>query len=349
MKKLGYSLPISIMASLLIAAAPLILVVKFVQADSLISRSVTIGSSMAGANTFHRYDFTLPTAGTLGSIELEYCSNTPFVGTACTAPTGLDMTGATLAAQSGATGFSIDSSSNANRIVLTRTPSANLALQTVSYQLNNAINNTDTNSTVYVRLSTFATNDATGARTDEGAVAFSTAPGVTVAGYVPPYLTFCTGLTVALDCSSSNGDFINLGELSSKSPKVATSQYSGATNDPGGFSTTLAGTTMTSGNNIIPALGAIDGSQPGSSQFGINLRANSNPSVGKARAGIGTSVATSGYNTQNQFKFANQVISNSVKSTDFNRFTVSYMVNISTNQPAGVYASTLTYIAVAAF
>jgi len=349
MKKIGYGLLVKIMASLLLAAAPLVLSNNIAHADSLISRSVTIGSSIASANTYHQFNFTIPTAGTLGSIELEYCSNTPFAGTACTAPTGLDLTGANLASQTGATGFSIDSSSTANRIVLTRTPAANLALQPTSYRLNNAINNSDVNSTVYVRISTFASSDASGARTDKGAVAFSTALAVTVNGYVPPYLTFCTGITVAMDCSSSNGDFINLGELSSNSPKLATSQYSGATNDPGGFSTTLAGTTMTSGNNIIPALSSVSGSNPGTSQFGINLRANSNPSVGKARSGIGTSVATSGYNTQNQFKFANQVISNSPKSTDFNRFTVSYMVNVSANQPAGVYASTLTYIAVAAF
>lgn len=349
MKRIGHGLPVIIMASLLLAAAPLILAATTVEADPLLSRSVTIGNSQASANTFHRFDFVLPTAGTLGSIEFEYCSNSPFVGTACTAPNGLNLSGAVIGAQSGASGFSIDGSSTSNKIVLTRAPSANLALQSASYRFDNVINNSDPNSTVYVRVSTFASTDASGPRTDSGAVLFSTAPGVTVEGYVPPYLTFCTGLTVATNCSSQSGDYINFGELSSQTPRLGTSQYSGSTNDPGGFTTTVTGTTMTSGNHIIPALSTPKSSAPGTSQFGINLRANSSPSVGKNKTGIGSSTAINGYNTQNQFKFASQVISQSTKSTDFNRFTVSYLVNISPNQPPGIYVATLTYIAVAAF
>lgn len=349
MKRIGHGLPVIIMASLLLAATPLILFTEVAKADPLLSRSVTIGDSQASANTFHRFDFVIPTANTLGSIEFEYCSNTPFVGTTCTAPNGLSLSGAVLASQTGATGFSIDGSSTTNKIVLTRSPSANLALQTASYRFNSVINNSDPNSTVYVRVSTFASNDASGPRTDSGSVLFSTALGVTVEGYVPPYLTFCTGITVAINCSSQSGDYINFGELSSQTPRLGTSQYSGSTNDPGGFTTTVTGTTMTSGNQVIPALSSPKASNPGSSQFGINLRANSSPSVGKNKTGVGSSTAKSDYNNQNKFKFASQVISQSTKSTDFNRFTVSYLVNISPDQAPGVYVATMTYIAVAAF
>lgn len=349
MKKLGKSLPVSIMASLLIAGAPLILSTPKASAAPLLNRNIIIGSSQAGATTFHRYNFTLPTAGTLGSIEFEYCVNTPFVGTTCATPAGLDVTGATIATQTGATGFNVHGSTSSNRLVISRTPAANLALQAATYRFNNVINNSTNNQTVYVRISTYASDDATGPRVDTGAVAFATTSGVTVAGYVPPYLTFCTGLTVSINCATQSGEYINFGELSSQAPKLGTSQYSGSTNDPGGYSTTIAGTTMTSGNNIIPALSTPQPSRPGSSQFGINLRDNNNPDVGRNRAGTGSSSIVNGYNTQNRFKFVPQVISRSTTSTDFNRFTVSYMVNVSPNQPAGIYVSTLTYIAVAAF
>jgi hypothetical protein len=317
------------------------------KADPLLSRSVRIGDSRTSVTTSHNYTFTISSAGTIGSIEFEYCDNTPFVGTSCGPPSGLNVAGATIASQTGATGFSVHGSTSSNRLVISRAPSANLAFQLATYNFNNIVN-PDSNSSTYVRISTFASNDATGARTDEGAVVFSTVSNLQVEGYVPPYLTFCTGITVALDCSSANGDFIQLGELSKTSPNTATSQFSGATNDPGGFSTSVSGTTMTSGSNIIPALSG-NTSSPGNSQFGINLRANTNPGVGQNPTGSGTSVARPGYNAPNSFRFANEVITNSPISTNFRRFTVSYLVNASSNQPAGVYSATLTYVAVAAF
>lgn len=334
--------------SLGLSLTPLLYFAPLVSAADLISRSVTIGDSLAGTTTSHNYSFTIPTAGTIGSIEFEYCENDPFIGQPCIAPLGLDVSSASIDDQSGETGFSIHPSTTANRLVITRIPSANLAFQGASYDIGNVINPSDETS-VYVRISTFATDDASGSRTDSGAVVFSTNLRLQVEGFVPPYLTFCTGITVALDCTTANGDFIQLGEISKTSANFATSQYSGATNDPGGFSTTLSGTTMTSGNNIILALTTGGASKPGTSQFGVNLRDNSSPNVGQNRTGSGTSVALAGYNTVNIFSFGNQVISNSTLPTDFNRFTVSYLVNVSPNQPAGVYSATLNYIATAAF
>jgi hypothetical protein len=337
------------MASLYTLAAPLILFSASASADTILNRSVRIGNSRANANTFQEFTFTLPTAGNIGSIEFEYCADTPFTDTACFAPVGLDVSGATLASQSGLTGFSVHPSTTTNKVVLTRTPGANLAFQAVLYRLNNMVN-PSADAQTYVRISTYASDDASGAYTDDGAVLFATVPGVSVEGYVPPYLTFCTGLTVAINCSSTEGNSINLGELSKNSANYSSSQYAGATNDPGGFTTSVAGTTMTSGTNTIPALSAQAPSRPGTSQFGINLRANTNPPIGKNRAGGGDSAALAGYNTPNLFKFTpNQIISRSTLSTDFNRFTVSYLVNASQNQKSGIYSTTLTYIAVAAF
>lgn len=334
--------------ALLILIAPLLYFAPVAYADNLLSRSITIEDSRVSVNTFNRYNFTVPTAGTIGSIEFEYCENDPFVGAPCTAPAGLNVSGAAIAAQSGETGFSMHASTNSNKIVITRAPSANLALQTVMYRFSNIVNPSNETS-VYVRISTFASDDASGARTDEGSVVFATVRDLQVEGYVPPYLTFCVGITVDLNCSSANGSFIALGELSKTNANTGTSQYSGATNDPGGFSTSMSGTTMTSGTNIIPPMSTPQSSTPGTSQFGVNLRANSNPSVGQNRTGSGSSTARPDYNSPNVFKFASQVISNSNLPTNFNRFTVSYLVNVSNAQPPGVYSATLTYIAVAAF
>lgn len=341
--KTGYIL----MASLIVVM-PLLHWVQSAHAVSLSSRSVVVASSKASAVTSHRFDFTLPTVATLGSIEFEYCENNPFVGSACTPPAGLSMSGVSLSAQSGETGFSIDASSTANKVVLTR-PAILASPVAVSYTLSNAVNPSDYSKTVYVRISTFPTVDATGSRADTGAVVFSTASGISVDGFVPPYLTVCVGVTVEINCQNASGTQLDFGEFSTKQTKFLTSQFSAATNDPGGYSMFVAGPTMTSGSNIIPALASTQPSKVGVSQFGMNLRANSNPSVGSESAGAGTAVPTAGFINPNQFSFNNQIVASSPISTEFNRFTASYIVNISSNQSPGIYNTTLTYIATAAF
>lgn len=334
-------------ASLLIAAL-LLYIYHQALASPLANRSVVIGSSTPSANTTHDFRFTIQSISPLGSIEFEYCDNSPFIGTPCNAPVGLNLSAAVLSSQTGETGFTIDPSSSVNRLVLTRVPVPPSAIP-VTYTFSNVINQSATNAPVYVRISTFASSDTSGPRTDEGAVLYSTASQVLIAGYVPPFLTFCTGVTVAVNCTSANGSFLNFGELSTTQTRFLSSEFSGATNDPGGFSTSLSGITMTSGSNVIPALTLAQPSQPGTSQFGMNLRANTLPAVGQEPQGLGTSNPLPPVDTPNLFAFNNQVITNSTIPTDFRKFTASYIVNISSSQRPGVYNTTLTYIAVAAF
>ncbi len=323
----------------------------FLQADSkayqMTNRSVVIGSSNVSVNTYHNFKFDYPTVNNVGSLEFEYCVNSPLVGSPCVPPTGLSVSAATLASQSGEMGFAMDAATTANKIVVSRLPGTT-SIGSASYSFTN-ITNPSSEQTVFVRVSSFSGVGALGPRVDDGTVAFSTAKQVTVSGFVPPYLTFCVGVTVANDCSSANGDFVGFGELSKTGPKSLTSQYAGATNDPTGYSTSVYGITMSSGTNAIPALNSPAVSIPGVSQFGMNLRTNSAPNIGRDPAGAGTSVALADYNQPNMFTFKNQTISKSTTSTDFNVFTVSYLVNVSSSQPAGIYNTTLTYIATASF
>jgi hypothetical protein len=318
------------------------------RAEALQNRSVRLLSSVPSINTTHVFQFDIISPSNLGSIEFEYCTNNPFVGTACTAPGGLDVSLANLNSESGETGFVVDPSSTANRLILSRPPAV-AAPQSASYTLGNVVNPSSPAQTVYVRISTFASSDASGARIDTGAVVFATAAGLLVDGFVPPYLTFCAGINVALDCSTTTGNKILFGELSATETKHQTSQFAGATNDESGYTASVSGTTMTSGNNIITANASPVSSQPGASQFGINLRANSVPSVGQEPIGSGSAAVMAGYDSPNQFMYKNDTLVSSTISTDFNRFTVSYVINVSSDQPPGLYATTLTYIAVASF
>ncbi len=92
-----------------------------------------MSDSGAGATAKYILSFTIPASETLGSVELQFCSNDPIIGDSCSVPSGFDISGATLSSQSGETGFSILSSgTNANTIVITR-PASLAAAIPVSY------------------------------------------------------------------------------------------------------------------------------------------------------------------------------------------------------------------------
>lgn len=335
-----------VIAALILGLVPLFRVLS-VGASDLLLRSVRLESSAVSANTQHVFNYNIPNSLLVGSTVFEYCSNDPFLLTPCTPPAGLDVSGANLDSESGDIGYSVHAASTANRLVLTRIPTVSIIGPT-QYVLSNMIN-PSTIGTTYVRISLHASTDGTGGYGDGSAVVFSTASQLNTQAYVPPYLTFCVGVSVAPDCSSASGSSIDFGELSKVSANTATSQFAGATNDVTGFFTNITANTMTSGSQTITAMTSQSASAPGTSQFGLNMRANTNPAVGQNPTGAGSSVLTLDYDTPNQFILKSGVVTNSSLSTEFNVFTVSYLVNVPANQTPGIYNTTLTFVATASF
>jgi hypothetical protein len=320
------------------------------QALHLQNHSIKVSSALVGAVVNHDFQFVYPSTAVVGSVVLQYCDSGALLSMPCNAPAGLNVSGAVLVAQSGNINFSIDGvNSTSNKVVLTRAPVAGLNVLS-TYSFSNITNPSTANATTYVRISTYPTTDATGTQNDEGAVAFATVNPFDVNAFVPPFLKLCVGINVTNDCSSVSGDNLNLGVLSDKATKHGTSEFSAGTNSPTGYNIYALGTTMTSGNNIIPAINPANISRSGSSQFGINLRANTAPSVGRDPQGIGTAAPLAGYNSPNLFSFRNgDNIAGSSLSTDFSKMTVSYVVNIGSDQPPGIYSTTITYMGVAGF
>ncbi|MCA9332809.1 hypothetical protein KDA00_02950 [Candidatus Saccharibacteria bacterium] len=342
-RRLEYAL-----VALVITLVPLFSLFSKVNAAELTNRSVTISTSEVDALSNYTFRFRINTAITVGSLEMEFCTNSPFIGDACTAPVGFSLASSSMGSQSGLTGFSIHPSTAGSRLVLGRIPAGVLPPTTSVITVNN-ITNPSVLDSVFVRISTFATNDATGIRGDTGTVVYSLANQLDTSGYVPPYLTFCTGNSVAPDCSSSIGNYLTFGELSTSFTKSVTSQFAVATNDPTGYVTNILGVTLTSGNNTIPANTVPTISIPGTSQFGINLRANSSPLVGADKIGIGTGNPEPEFNASNSYTFKNGLIARSTLPTEFNTFTVTYIANISPAQNPGVYSSTITYVTTVSF
>lgn len=339
------------LASAIVVAGWLVLDMPAAHGIDLPLRSLTLSSSLASAQATYLLTFTVPSPETLGAIKVQFCANDPLLSDPCEAPAGLDASAAVLSSQSGATGFTIDTgSSNANTLVLTRVPSGIASPVPSAYTFQN-ITNPSAAGSYYARVQTFPGTDTNAPENEHGGLAFSIDSAVQISTTVPPYLLFCSGVVISgFDCAAASGDYINLGNFAPTAASVAGSQLLTATNAPDGFTISIYGSTMTSGNNIIAALAARDVSRPGVGQFGLNLAANQNPAVGAAPAGSGSAAATSAYNQANFFKFQSGDVLASASSSDaYRKFTVSYIVNIPRGQTPGIYAATLTYVCLANF
>lgn len=348
-----------------------VLVPTTAHAAQITSRSLTLeagaidGGSKPGGTVRHFFQFTVPGGGNLGSIKFEYCTT---AAGACTTPTGLTTTAATLVAETGITGFSMTNTTN-GAPYLGRIP-ATVTAQSATFRLGGIVNPTNTNETFIVRISTYATNNATGAPTDTGNVAASTATQILIDGTMPESLVFCTGATVTTnlsgvpDCATATAGNISFNQLFSPTDTATTtSQMAASTNAGAGYAVTVNGPTLTSGSNTITGMGTAGVGVRGTSQFGLNLKANTTTT---STVAVGTEVdpaangtnyrgqATTGYNTADTFKFTSgDIVADSAfggaGGTDAQIFTVSYIVNVPGSQPAGTYTSTLTYICTPTF
>lgn len=325
----------------------------------------TTGGSLAGGVVNHKFDFTLPTTGTgVGSIKFEYCTVAQL--DACVAPTGMDAANATYGPESGFTGFSIDTK-NANTVVIKRAATANPPATSISFQLNSVKNTTDINKTFYVRISTYASLNGSGTAIDTGSVAASTAQKIELSGIMPESLIFCTGKTIPViastttpDCANADLAAITFDQLfSPSSTATATSQMAASTNAGGGYVITVNGPTLKSGSNEIPAKATQALGTRGTSEFGMNLVANT---VTTSPTPVGANVSpartlpdlrgqpTAGYNTPDQFQYVDgATVASSDSATNGQIYTVSYIANVAGNQISGTYATTLTYICTPTF
>jgi len=144
---------------------------------------------------------------------------------------------------------------------------------------------------------------------------------------------------------------IELGELAVSATGKDSNTMVVNTNAALGFTITVAGSTLTSGANNINAMAAAAASGIGTEQFGINLVANTSPSIGADPSGtapIGS--AATGYGTTNQFKFlSGDTVASAASPINQTTFTVSYIANIASDTTSGTYTTTLTYSAAANF
>ncbi|HSX08277.1 MAG TPA: hypothetical protein VLG11_05270 [Candidatus Saccharimonadales bacterium] len=321
-----------------------------VEAAQITARTLTISTSSpaaSAATTTYTFTFTVPSATAVQSFQAQICTTAS--GT-CTTPTGFANSSSTLGTITGFPGSWTVNTATAGSLRASTTTST-APTNNITFTFNNVQNPTTANQTFYARMTTYSDNAWTNA-IDTGTTAASTATQITVSASVPESLTFCTGTSgiTSSSCAGATGSAVSLGTLLTSAPGSGTSQIGVTTNATSGYNVTVNGTTLTSGSNTIAALTSPTGSSAGSAQFGLNLRANTVPSVGSDPAGSGSAAPTTNYNTVNSYTFNNgdQIVS-TVTPDNFRLFTVSYIANITSVTPPGTYSTTLTYICTAKY
>jgi hypothetical protein len=363
-KFLSRSLTIVILSAALVSQ---LFLPALANAAQITSRSLTLvsGTTDAGAKASgvvnHSFTFSIPTAGTIGSIQFLYCT---LASGTCVTPSGLTTTSATLGSDTGvATGFTSVVNTTNGAPYITRAAAAS-ASGSETVVINSVTNPSTENQTFYVRIATFTTTNATGSPTDTGNVAASTTRQIVLTGTMPESLVFCAGATISTtatvpDCSTASSGAVSFNQLFSPTDTAtATSQMAASTNAGTGYTITVNGPTLTSGGNTIAGMSSATTTIHGIPQFGLNLKANT---VATSTVAVGTEVAPTsdgitykgealaGYNTVDTFKFNNgDAVADSKYSgaggSNAQIYTVSYIANVPGNQPAGSYTTTLTYI-----
>lgn len=325
-------------------------------------RSLYINSAVPSATTSYKVSFTYNNDNvyttTVGSIDLLFCLDpipsepiTPYNPVdhhPCVAPAGLDVSHATLSAQTGEAGFSILRQST-NEIVLTRTPT--VVNETPStYTFDNIVNPTDTTHSFAIRLSDYPSTDASGTLINLGSVISQVTNSIEIDTQVPPVLNFCVAGQVNRDCSQpADVNYVDLGDLFPESTTDLTSQMAASTNAHSGYVITANGPTVEAGTNVIPALTTPTISAPGNNQFGINLRANTDPEP------IGSdiddspitpnSVVMPNYDTPNRYMYKDGDEVAESTSVDLGTiYTVTYILNDAPDLHPAIYTTTITYI-----
>src|SRR3990167_1783030 len=325
----------SLIAVLIAMSLQFVFLPSRASAAQITSRKLTLSTNCpaaAAATTTYTFNFTVPSGTVLQSAEAEVCTT---ASGSCTTPTGFSNSSSTLSSQptnlGDAAGWTV-STVTAGKLRLKKTGNAAAPTGAQTVVFGNVQNPTTTNTTFYLRITTYS-DDAWTTGVDTGVVAASTATQISLTSVVDEVLTFCTGTSgiTSSSCAGATGSSIDLGTLSSSATASGTSQLGVTTNADSGYAITVNGATLTSGGNTITALAAQAVSATGSEQFGLNLKDNVTPDVGVDPDGSGAATPTANYNTVDQFRFVTgDSVASKGSSDQFRRFTATYITNIDT-------------------
>ncbi len=339
------------------------------------NRSTTLSSSSAAssnATTSYALSFKLPSSGaTIEALMFQVCTS-PLETTSCSTPTGASLSAGpvTLSAQGGQfSGWTLGAGTPP-------APTANTAYifnasgfsentsTTQALTFNNIQNPTTVNQEYYVRITTYTGYNGSGGtgEQDFGAMAVATTQSLSVDANVQESLEFCVGTVSApSNCGAESGSTVNIGSgtdnvLSSSAPSGAISTMIADTNATTGYVITYYAGNLSSSSDTITAIAGTPTTFPsaGTAAFGINLRANTSPSITNSadKAGSGSGAVAANYNTVNQFAFVpstTTTVATASAPTVANTYTVSYAAQAGSTTKPGAFATSFNYVATGTF
>lgn len=187
-------------------------------AAQLTERSIALSSSSKQA-TDVTYEIKFKADGAAEAVVIDFCSNTPLIGEACTAPTGFNSEAATTPTPS--TSVAPLGIGDENTVVITKTIAATSS-QTITLE---GITNPDAVGPIYARIVTYDTagnaanydsadtfsEDAN--RVDEGGASILITDTIGVSAAVLESMTFCvSGQAIADGCTGVTAPTLKLGE-----------------------------------------------------------------------------------------------------------------------------------------
>ena len=334
---------IALLLVALVFVSPTSAVIRFT------NRSLLMTSTVPSATTSYTISFQYTSPVAVGSVDLLFCED-PIPYMPCITPPGLNVSNATLASQTGETGFSIDPGTHTNnRIILTRNPAEVPNPSTMSsYKLDGIVNPADTTKSFSIRMRSHESLDATGPQIDVGSVTGQVTNSIQIVTQVPPMLIFCLAQQVEDNCTGTDDTYFkDMGDLDTTSTLTAQSQMAVGTNATAGFVITANGDPPSAGTATIDGIATPTVSRPGTNQFGINLVANTSPVIGEDPQGpFANAVPSADYGIVDQYKYVSgDQVAYSPNVSLMRKFTVSYILNASPSLKPGVYSTTITFIA----
>jgi hypothetical protein len=329
-------------------------------------RSATLDDSRPGDPNVH-FSWNSTTASTIKAVRIQLCTD-GLKNTACTTPTGADLSTSTLSAtggQLGVTGWAITTVVSAHEILITNATGAVTTIGgTSTLDLANFTNPTSIG-TFFFRISTYTTTVAApGDSVGYGAIADSTARSLTETVDVAESLIFrvantittCDGTseTNIADPNDAASDLVTLSPnpMTTSGASTGTAQFCASTNAEHGYSITYAdwGSNSYDGHKgfwngshqFNPGGISAFTSTPGTEQFGFK--------VGVTGAGAGSVTAPYNAATYNYNDSGSAVqLASASASTVANIYTISYLANVSATTPGGTYRAHQMFVITATY
>ena len=367
-----------------LGTASLPLLAGSVSAAQVTERRITLSNATPSATSVtYSVSFKPDTTGTIGGLVVDFCGDSPIIGsTTCTLPTAFTL-GASVTA-SGYTNMgtgwvttnSLQGAAAGGQkqvaVLTNSTPQSVTAGTAVSFQLTGVTNPSSTG-TFYARIYTFDTSANTttnytasgttraaspGGRVDYGGVALSTANVINVSATVQEQLTFCVSKAApTTGCTGTTTPNVVLG---SGTPVVLgtalatdTAYHQVTSNAVNGVSVALKNTSSTTCAGLsrdngatcpIAATGALTTINTGAAQFGLR--------VANGSGGTGTVTADTDYASASQYAmttatygtYGDPISASTGATTDVNSL-LTYGAAAGATTPAGVYTATHSLIA----